>query len=120
VPDVYRAVVRPVRADIGREGCIEGLKMDAKDFPDSDDLGSITEQESVERRFAVAIVMRVTARELFEKISAAIAEKSLQSASCERGTSQIYDDVDFFGIREGDYFAAKHRPQAEFLCKPNF
>lgn len=23
VPDVYRAVVRPVRADIGREGCID-------------------------------------------------------------------------------------------------
>lgn len=101
MPDVYRAVVRPVRADMGREGCIEGLKMDAKDFPDSDDLGSIT---SVERRFAVAIVMRVTARELFEKISAAIAEKSLQSASCERGTGQIYDEVDFFGIRDKGLF----------------
>lgn len=73
MPDVYRAVVRPVRADIGREGCIEGLKMDVNDLPDSDDLG-ITEQESVESKFAVAIVMRVTAAKLLENISVAVAE----------------------------------------------
>ncbi len=47
--------------------------MDVNDLPDSDDLG-ITEQESVESKFAVAIVMRVTAAKLLENISVAVAE----------------------------------------------